>query len=289
MAFIQTEFVPKTIDEIYSQKLLDKQTLTSLNALVDNGITDEQSLIAALNAGDGSDWILWLYNDSVTSHESELHTLSAVNDINELFAAKTVGTPRWYVEEALKFQLGYTYSENVITHQLEYAEIDVDAQIIGSSTILEVGNEVFMKVRRKDTDIFNAGEQVQFESYMKALKEGGTQINVENFTADEFSLNMTIIYDGTQDLNDVKSQVESTILSYLNNIEFDSKFITSKMIDQLQLLTVVIDPRFDSGSVINSLSEDEPFTHEYITTSGYGKINPLFPLSTTINYIPRTK
>jgi len=282
-------FVPRTIDEIYQELLLDKKTLASLNGLLDDGITDENSLIAALGNSKVAEWLLWLYNMSVQIHLTELRTLSAVDDIDYIFETKQVPTEKWYITEALKFQVDDVLIIDPVTYQITYDPIDPAAQIIGSATVKTFSNKLFLKVRRIDTDILSANEKTQFETYMNQVKIAGTQLIVENYPGDELTLNMTILYDGTKDLLDIQSQVEAVINRYIDNLEFDSKFLTSSLIDNLQILTDIIDPRFDSGVALDSLLNEVDFIHEYTTNAGWATINTLTPLSGTITYIAKTK
>lgn len=282
-------FEPRTIDEIYQELLLEKQNLTALNGLLPQGITDENSLVAALGSSKVAEWLLWLYNMAVEVHITELRTLTAVEDIDEIFETKEVATERWYIERALEFQLDDTLIIDPITYQITYATLDTIAQIIASCTTKTFANKLFLKVRRKDTDLLTAPEKVQFETYMNQVKIAGTDVTVENFEGDLFTLNMTIIYDGTVDINDVETLVEDTINNYIVNLDFDSKFVTSAMIDALQALDEIIDPRYDSGSALDSLGVTVVFTHEYLTNAGWGQINPATPLSSTIAYVPRNK
>lgn len=281
-------FVPRTINTIYQELLTDKQTLSSLNGLIDGGISDENSLIAALANSKVAEWLLWLYNMAVQINLTEIRTQSAVTDIDDIFETKRVATERWYVEKALEFQVDDTLIIDPITYQIEYATDDPVAQIIASCTTKTFSNKLFLKVRREDTDILSAGEKTQFETYMDKVKIAGTQVVVENFPGDELTLNMTIIYDGTQDPSVVQTLVEDLINDYIVNLEFDSKFITSAMIDILQTLDEVIDPRLDSASALDSLAVVTEFTHEYTTNAGWAKINSSTPLSGSITYIARS-
>lgn len=280
-------FTIRTIDQIFQELLLEKQTLTSLNGLVDGGITDENSLISALNTSKVAEWILQLYNMAVQIHLTEIRTNSAIEDIDTIFEQKRVATDKWYIEESLKFQYGDSLTIDPATYQVEYEVIDETKQIIASVTVLDVANKLFLKVRRKNTNILSALEKTAYETFLQNLKIAGTQIVVQNFPGDELTLTLEIIYDGTLDLATITSNVESTINEYIVNLQFDSKFITSEMIDNLQALDGVIDPRFNDGVALDSLAVSTNFTHEYTTNAGWAKINAATPLSTTITYTPR--
>ena len=91
-------FAIRTIDEIFQQQLAEKQALTSLNGLVDGGITNEDTLIPALSDGSAPEWVLWLYNNAVAAHLTDVATESGITDIEELFAKSKVPTNTCYIE-----------------------------------------------------------------------------------------------------------------------------------------------------------------------------------------------
>jgi len=96
---------------------------------------------------------------------------------------------------------------------------------------------------------------------------------------------MTIIYDGTYTLGTIQSNVEAAINDYISNLEFDSKFNTNMLVDKLQAIAGVIDPRFDEGRGQATTGIEIVFQHEYLTSAGWATINVAAPLSSTITYI----
>lgn len=277
-------FTIRTIDQIFQTLLLEKQTLISLDGLVSGGITDENTLITALETGKVPDWILWLYNYAVATNLTDVASLSAINEIENIIASEKIPTAAWYIMKAKEFQYQDILIVDPITYNVGYATIDTTKQIISSSTVLEGANKLILKVRRKDTDILSIDEKTAFESYLFKIKCAGTQTVVQNFTADLLTLDMNIVYIGSYTLASIQSAVETTINSYISNIEFDSKFNTNKLIDNLQNIAGVIDPQFNSASAIDELNNTTTFTHEYLSYAGYMSINPSYPLSTTITY-----
>jgi len=279
-----TNFNERTIDEIFQELLLEKQTLSSLNGLLPDGITDENSLITALTNGKVPEWVLWLYNFAVATNITDISTSTAVIEIEDLIENQIVPTSRWYIKKALEFQYGDTLIIDPTTYQVTYNPVTEANQIIGSCTTLEFSNKLVLKVRRIDTNILSAGELTAFVSYMNKVKSAGTQVEIQNFAPDQLTIYMTIQYDGNLDLATVTSDVEVAINDYIENIQFDSRFISNTLVDNLQALSGIVDPRLDSTSAKDTLGNDIIFTHEYLSTAGYMEIDPLFPLSTTITY-----
>jgi len=281
-------FIPRTIDEIFTELLLDKQLLSSIDGLDPDSVENSETLIQALNAGKAAEWVIWLYNMATQVHITEVRTESAVTDINALFATKRVHTEAWYIEKMLEFQVDDDLVINPFTKQVTYNPIDLDARIVGSCTT-KPGQTLRLKVRKDVDNIFSEDEMTQLQTYSNTIKDAGTQTKVENFEGDEFTLNMTILYDGTKNLVTVTSDVESIINAYLDNPEPDGKFITSSLIDNLQAYEDIIDPRFDGGIALDSVGNEVAFIHEYQTNAGWALVNPLTPLSATVTYLPRTK
>jgi len=279
-----SNFTIRTIDQIFQELLLEKQTLSSLNGLVSGGITDENSLITALENGKVAEWILHLYNYAVATNLTDVASLSAITEIENIIASEKIPTASWYIMKAKEFQYDDVLIIDPVTYNVSYATIDTTKQIISSCTILEGSNKLVLKVRRKDTDILSNDERTAFESYLLKIKCAGTQTLVQNFAADLLTLNMNIVYNGIYTLTVIQSAVETAINSYISNIEFDSKFNTNKLVDNLQDIAGVVDPQFDSASAIDELGNVTAFVHEYLSYAGYMAINPSYPLSVTITY-----
>jgi hypothetical protein len=279
-------FTVRTIDTIFQELLTEKISYTYLTDL-NTDITDENTLAAALDNTKVAEWVLWLYSTAVAIHLAEVGLQTGIDDINTILENKQVLNEQWYIAKAKEFQFGDTLLIDSVTYQPSYATVDEAAQIIGSATIRTVANQLQLKVRRTDSDILSGAEKTAFEGYMNAIKAAGTRIRVDNFAADEVTLNMTILYKGSEDLTTLQSTVESTINDYLDNIEFDSSIYMSSIIDALQAIDGVIDPRLDSASAIDSLGNETSFTHEYSTNAGYATINSSTPLSSTITYIAK--
>lgn len=278
------EFNIRTIDTIFQELLLEKQSLSSLNGLVDGGITSEDTLIPILDNGQAPEWVLWLYTTAVAGNATDVSTQSGINDLTTIFNNKKVGTAEWYVDIAKQFQYGDTFRLNPITRVPEYATVDTTKQIIASVTTLDLNRSLYLKVRRKDTNILTEDEKNAFVGYMSKAKEAGTELLIENFEGDLLTLNIDLKYNPAFDLNTIKTNVESVINNYIVNLPFDSIFLTNKLVDLLQLVDGVVDPRFISQSAINSIGNTTVFQFEYLSNAGWCQINPATPLSSTINY-----
>ena len=281
-------FTIRTIDEIFQEALQEKQTFGSLDGLIDGGITSENTLIPLLTNGTAPNWVLFYHSIAVLLNLTDISIQTGINDITALFDNQKVPTLPWYINLAKQFQYGDSVIIDPVTYQLSYSLIDTSKQIIGSVTTTQIANRVYLKIRRKDTDILSTDELNSFTAYINKAKAAGDQVIIQNYSGDLLTLNIDIIYDPIYSLATIKSNVESAINNYIENLEFDSKFISNKLVDILQDIDGVIDPRFNESYGLNSLGVLEPFRFEYTTTSGWAVINEDYPLSDTINYIVRS-
>ncbi len=282
-------FQARTKDAIFSDLLLEKQNLPNLSGLIAGDVTDVPTLITSLENGTAAEWVLWLYNMAVAIASTEEAMVDGITDIQDLLASNRVPNERWYIEKALDFQYGDTLIIDPVTYQVTYATVNEVNKIIASCTTKLIENSLYLKVRRLNDAILANDELIAFQYYLSKVKAAGTRVIVENFAADKITLNMEIYYAGNNNVGSIQSQVEAAINTYLDNIEFDSKINVNKLIDSIQSIVGVNDPRVISAYGIDDLGINRPFLHEYTTTAGYAVINPDTPLSSTtyIKYIPQ--
>lgn len=278
----------RSIDEIFQELLNEKQNLSNLDSLDPNTIADEQTLINQMDSGYSPEWVLWLYNQAVQIHLTEYSIQTAVNEINNALQEKVTPTAQWYVEQVLKFQYGDTLIIDSETYKPKYSTINETNQIIESATTLETQNRLNIKVKRTGGSLLSSDEKDSLQSYINSIKAAGTQIVIENYNPDQVTINATIIYKSSADKNQVQSNIESVINDYLNNIRFDSKFITSDLEKRIfNEVDNVRDFRFDESTVVNDLNTTTNFLHEVQFLAGHGVIDSNNPLSDTITYIAK--
>ena len=281
-------FSPRTINQIYSAIITEKSRFPSLSGLT-SPVVDLPSLLSELDSGSQvAIWSLWAYVSSVIiwSLESNMAQLEADVETEKLTA--TVGNLEWYTQQTLLFQYGYILTIDPTTFKPYYETIDPTAQIIMSATAQEQFGSLQIKVRRVSTDILTTTEKNAFLEYLRDIKFVGTHINVVNYLSDKLKLYLTILYNSLEPLASVQPQVEQVINNYCANIEFDSIFKTNALIDALQQLPFVDDVQFTTlYARPNSSVTFQTFIWSYQSTAGYCEIDPAFPLSGTITYLPQ--
>jgi len=280
-------YIARTIDQIFQELLVEKQTFTSLNELDQQGIVDEASLIAKLADSKVAEWILWLYNLAVQIHLTEVRTATAVSDLETIIATEKVPTDAWYINKTLEFQYGDSVIVDPITYQVKYNIIDVTKQIVASAAIENIDKRIILKIRRKISNIFSVDELNALTSYLDNIKIAGTNIELFNYAGDLFTLNMEVVYDAIYDLPTIQSEVESVVNEYLGNLEIDGYFITANLMTKLQAILGVKYVRFNESTVTDDLAVTTNFIHEYKSLAGWGEVNPITPLASTVTYLTK--
>lgn len=278
-------FTPRSISEIYDEMINEKNTKTYLTDL-QPAIDDHQTFLDDLTSTSKvAIWrsMIWLVAFSIYLFEQVM--LVHQNEVDAAIADSFVGSVEWYVAQAKLFQYGYSLIINS-NYSVTYETIDTDAQICEFAAAEESAGTLVLKVRRKDTDIFSTDELNAFTEYMSKVKFAGTQIQIRNDYSDKLKLYMEIIYDPQYDLTTLKSNVETAINNYIENIEFNNKFYVNTLIDRIQSVDGVIDPQmnFSSSQVKTNTGSYSALTYIYKPFAGYLEIDSSFPLSTTITY-----
>ena len=81
--------------------------------------------------------------------------------------------------------------------------------------------------------------------------------------------------------------VEASINDYLFNLPFDGELRITNLIDQIQLVTGVIDATNVQAEAKYAAFNYTPFQVAYSSFAGYLEIDSAFPLSSTITYTPK--
>lgn len=278
-------FIPRTIEQIFNAILLEKQNMTTLNDLV--LVNDYQDLLSKLTTNSKvSETNLWIYNTAVQIWALEQQMNEYRTEIDSVIDKSFVTTSSWWINQVLLWQEGDSIEINQADFNLYYPVVDENKRKIGSCAVKEQGGKLILKIRGKDTDLLSPTQLVEFTTYVNEVKPVGTQVAIWNYPSDKLKLYMTIKYNKQYDLATIKANVEATINDYIKNIEFNSDFNSNKLIDKLQLITGVIDPRLDTayGRPDASITYTQ-FQHFYNSVAGYMSIDSLFPLDTTITYI----
>lgn len=284
--------------DIFNEINAEKTTYTELQNLQPN-IDDSQQLADDLNSTSKvAGWRLFVWIIA-----------SRINDLLELFKQHkdaveqrskelVLGNTAWYQREALKFQYGDSLEWDPSTLQYSYPADNPSAKIVKLASSNEgSNNEVIIKVAKLSgntpEELANP-ELTAFQNYLNRIKFAGVQVIAVSRPADLMKLSIKVFYDplvlnsdGSLIADSSVFPAEDAINNYLKNLPFDGIFSVTEMIDQLQLAEGVVNPLFQSAHSKFGAFSYQPITDYKTANAGYFAIDPNFPLSNSINYVPQ--
>lgn len=230
-------------------------------------------------------WRLWAYITAVCTWTLEVLFDNHVAEVKSIIAAEKKGRAQWYAAMAELFQ----YGDSLVTDQDYYDNTGIDPDVVAAKKIvsyaagIDIGTEVRIKVARivsGDLAPLTTPQLTAFEAYMQEVKYAGVMLKFINSVADDLKLSLRIYYnplvldptgkrlDGTND-----TPVQDVVNTYLiSGIAFNSYFITSALVDQLQQIDGVVVPSVISAQARYGLLPFADIVDMYQPDAGYMRI-----------------
>ena len=234
-------------------------------------------------------------------------------DVEERKLEIPTGVLLWYASESLVFQFGdqlvfrNTYIDengNIVTLKgktVVYPVIDLDKRVIDLAAADETNGLITIKVAKLTAGVagpISGSELAAFEDYWKSKRFAGTPITFVSTNADLIKAMYTVVYDpevldssGVLLSDGITNPVEDAINDYVQTFQsedFNGTMqvvkLTRAIIDANGVLNAVatnIEAKPDGGVYIDVLAIA---SQSYSTFAGYMKVDPAFPLATTITY-----
>lgn len=280
----------REIDVIYQEIITEKSNQLTLKTklLNEDGtstLSTEQDLLTSLTTTSKvAIWKLWAYTTAVVMWTQEKLWDLFKSEVELIKSNAFVGSLSWWEAKAIEFQYGDILIIDPTVYTIGYSTIDVVKQIVEHSACIEFGGKVYLKIRRKDTDILSIPELAAFTSYVKQIKFAGTQVVIYNLNADDLKLYYEVFYNPIIDEAVVKANVETTINEYLLNIPFNGELDINALNVSIKAISGVKAVRLISASAKNGASPYVTFDNYYTSVAGYANIDAGYPLSTTVIY-----
>jgi hypothetical protein len=291
----------RTIQQIYDEIITEKETFSSLNALVPNPDTAQTFLTNLTSSSKVAFWRLmfWVMAVAIWSHEQifDLHLAEVEARGDELIT----GTKRWYRDQVLKFQYGDALIWDSTNLKYGYAVGSTGTKIVSNASVLEVGAQLRIKIAKDDgaggLEPLDVTEETAFTTYINKIKFAGTNISITNINADFLKIVLNIDYDpltlsSTGELIATPGTfpVIDAVNGYITGLPFDGVFNLTKFIDNIQSATGVVDAYLTSSQAKSGAGTYAPTGQNYTANAGYLQIDPSFPLTdpTVIIYNPIT-
>ncbi|WP_376777261.1 nucleotidyltransferase [Flavobacterium covae] len=231
MARTEKEIHDQILNELYTSSVLDIQAPLSSASLFYR--------LTRINAA-----VTQTFEKLMDTHKTQIDTA--------IYEYKP-GTPRWYRNMALAFQMGFNLlpdddqfdNTNAATEQIEASKIvkycSVKEGLESSKVILKVAGEQGDNLRKLTND-----EITSFTAYMKEVSYAGVKLLIINNPADKLLLKMDVYIDpllidgnGTNIRTGAKT-VEKALGNYLKNLPFDGELVVNDLIATLRKVEGVV-------------------------------------------------
>jgi hypothetical protein len=210
-----------------------------------------------------------------------------------------VGVLRWYASESLVYQLG---DELIFADgRLDYAVPNTDKYVVDLAAADVVNGIVVIKVAKITSGVagpLSAGELAGFTQYWTEKRFAGTSISIVSQDPDLLQAYYTITVDSQLIALDGSKvgapsvfPIEDAITEFLQSFQsenFAGVMRIMKLTDAIQsvpgvknVVPTAIQARPDGGSFVDILSTP---SQSYTAVAGYMKVDPSFPLSSTLSY-----
>lgn len=215
------------------------------------------------------------------------------------------GTDDWWYRQIMAFQFGdsLVYQNNVF----QYAAVDPTKQIIGFCSISSLNGVVQIKVAVNNSGVPGQLSTDQYNgvvAYAGQIQPSGIKWAVLSQPTDLLKVYGNIYYDATQDLSVIQPAVYAAVNTCLNGLNtvqtvngaaitqnFNGTLYANKFSDAVRSVAGLVGNQFDLLTIAaapNGQGYTE-FTSSYQPESGYLSIDPAFPLSATLTFIPFTQ
>lgn len=284
----------RKLTDIYDALAMEKSGQQQLAGLAP-AIDSAQQLLADLDSPSKvARWrlMLWVVATAIWVHERLWEVFRAEVDV--IVANAHAGTPKWYVAMAKKFQLGYalTEVEGIFTYPVD----DPAARIVKRAAIVEASGMCILKVAKEENGVIvpldTITELPPFTAYIDAIRFAGTIINIVTDVPDKLRVQYDIYYDplvllpnGALIADPGTFPVRDAITTFISSLPFDGRLVLTAMTDAVQQAAGVVNPVLTDAKAWWGILPPAPIHVSYRSHAGHMAIDPLSPLSATINYI----
>jgi hypothetical protein len=234
-------------------------------------------------------WRIWAWIVATAIYVHEVYFDLFKIEIESIASSATVGTVDWYVATIKLFQFG----DSLILQGLKYVYpiLDTTKQIVKRCAIEEKQDgSLRIKVAKVDSSnnliaLDTVSEVPALISYIKKIRFAGTRFTVFTNNGDYLKVFYTVYYDPIISIATLQMNVETAIVAFVTNLNFNGELLVSKLTDVIQTVTGVKDVVFVSGEASFNGVNYNSFTRLYVPDGGYFVIDPNNPLVNTITYI----
>lgn len=284
----------RKLTDIYDALALEKSTQQQLTGLAP-AVDSAQQLLGDLDSPSKvARWrlFLWVVATAIWAHEVLWDLFRA--EVDAIVASAHIGTARWYVRKALEFQLGYALVN--VDGVFQYPTIVPAAQIVKRAAIREAGGLIILKVAKEVSGVvtpLDVAEMTSFTAYVNDIRMAGVMVNIVSDVPDLLHIGFDVYYDpllltpnGALITSPSTFPVEDAINAYISSLPFDGTLVLTHLVDAVQAAVGVVNPVLVAAEAHWGAFPLAPINVSYNSHAGHAAIDPAYPLSSTITYIP---
>lgn len=268
----------RTLTEIYNEAVDTRNKYLELTELTND------SKMSILNA------FTWVTSTAIYTLETLMDVF--MTDIAKVFNARINGTPAYYANAMLKWQYGDDLVLNEDGTQFSYPSVDETKRLITKVSYQEYyssdykDNILVLKVAKGEADSLSKledDELISARAYLSKIKFAGVKCNVVSRKGDVLVPRVDVYYDGAVSKDEIYSNIETALVQYIQNVNFDSAIYAHKVIDAIMGVDHVTDVHINSGATVeqgvfiaqyddnNALGALQKIDRKIYTSSGYIK------------------
>jgi len=216
-------------------------------------------------------------------------------EVDDSIARAPAGTPDWYADRALEFQLDDPLVV-LPTGKPGYAEGSSGPRIVTRATAKEnnTTGRLFLKVAKDGATpgtlaaLDPATELVQVRGYFDRIRFAGTRLEVVSRDADRLLVLGGIYYDPLLPVATVRTNAVAAVQGYLAALDFDGLVYMSKLVDALQAVPGVVDVQLLTVTARVGSAAPVAIDRVYETAAGYiiPEDVPGLTLADTLTFLP---
>lgn len=280
-----------TYEEYKKLAIAAKEDIQALRSEIYDEVVTNEPLLANLNSPSATAlYKLWINIWAFMSWLLVSNWVRYEAKIKEAGRAAIPHNTYWYAQRSKDFQLGDVLDAS--TGAVIYPVIDETKKIVKAASIKEADGRIIIKVAKlvgANLVAFSPTELLAFEGYINQIKDAGVVTQIISQNSDLLKFAAQIFYNPIIPLQTVQANVEAAIYAYLKNIPFDGIFRRNDLIAAIRSVEGVKDVKIvaleaTTNYVITPFYA--PIDVLYETVAGYISIDPNFPLSAQLTYLP---
>jgi len=275
----------RTIPQIYDQIIAIKEGRSELNGLTPLNETSQAFLNDNASGSKVALWRLWCWIMATLTWTMEVLFDTHKTEVETLLAEKTFGTKRWYHASTLNYQHGYQLTWN--GKQYVYSDttsVDaINAKIVKRCSVVFVNNVLQFKVAKLVNDFpapLSGSEKTSLTGYLNDIAYPGTELTVVSENPDDLRINLKVYFDplvlntdGSLISDSSKYPVKQAINDFIQNLPFDGRMNTQKLVDAIQKAEGVKDIELIGLDTRYGVLNYVPVGREYVPFAGHAVLN----------------